>query len=197
MMTLELGEGEQEALQGVLPRTGDSDMLEIAAGETETRAGVMFACDSMYDCTVTLTNNLGEILAEWSSMMLPDGRASVTGSLPPAPAETDPFHRLDEGDSDSIAAIIGVASDAAAAPTATLPTPRGTYGGANNQYLRRTCNHRPVLTLAANKVSPVGMPASRKAAPSSAVRSGSSLPFTKRRISAGCASNRSARALGV
>ena len=34
-------------------------------------------------------------------------------------------------------------------------------------------------------------------APSSAVRSGSSLPFRKRRISAGCASNRSARALGV
>ena len=66
-----------------------------------------------------------------------------------------------------------------------------------SHYVRRTCNHRLVLRLVANEISQVGMPASRKAAPSSAVRSGSSLPFRKRLISAGCASNRSAKALGV
>ena len=66
-----------------------------------------------------------------------------------------------------------------------------------SHYVRRTCNHRLVLTVVANEISQIGMQASRRAAPSSAVRSGSSLPFRKRRISAGGASNRSAKALGV
>ena len=59
------------------------------------------------------------------------------------------------------------------------------------------CNHRCLLTLAANDVPHVGMPALRNAAPSSAVRSGSCLSFWKRRTSVGCVSSRSAGALGI
>ena len=77
MMALTLGAAEQTALLEVLGETGDSDMLQIAADGSETRAGVVFTCESAYPCTVTLTNNLNAILASWSSQTLDDGTATV------------------------------------------------------------------------------------------------------------------------
>ena len=137
MMDLALGAAEQAALRAVLPVTGDSDMLSIAAGEMETRGGVDFSCESMYPCTVTLTNNLGAILAEWSSMMLPDGSAMVMAGIPPGPANTDPLNEQNPGSANSVAAILNVAIDAAATDPDGTPgnaddTPRGAYSDANN-----------------------------------------------------------------
>lgn len=57
----------QGELLFALPNPGDTDTIEIGAGETEYRRGVAFVCHSDYDCTVTLTNNVGTIVATYSS----------------------------------------------------------------------------------------------------------------------------------
>ena len=89
-MNLELSDAEQAALRAVLLNTGDSDMLHIAANMSETRADVEFSCASDYACTVTLTNNLGDIVATWSSQALPDATAptvTVATVQPSRPAQ--------------------------------------------------------------------------------------------------------------
>ena len=63
----------QGELLFVLPNPGDTDTIDIPAGETVYRRGVGFTCDSAYDCTVTVTNSLGAIVASWSSEELEDG----------------------------------------------------------------------------------------------------------------------------
>lgn len=69
----------QGELAYVLPNPGDTDTIDIPAGETVYRRGVGFTCDSAYDCTVTVTNSLGAIVASWSSEELEDGdMAGVT-----------------------------------------------------------------------------------------------------------------------
>ena len=60
-----------------LPNPGDSDTIEIEAGQTVYRQGVGFTCNSDYACTVTLTNNVDTIVATWSSQTLGDGTADV------------------------------------------------------------------------------------------------------------------------
>ncbi|MCY4502249.1 MAG: hypothetical protein OXE57_11885 [Alphaproteobacteria bacterium] len=50
-----------------LPEAGMSDTLTVEAGESVTRSGVLFSCDSDYPCTITLTNSAGTLLATWSS----------------------------------------------------------------------------------------------------------------------------------
>ena len=67
MGTLALPANAQSELLPALPNSGNSVTVEIEPGETEYRQGVGFTCNSDYACTVTLTNNLGTIVASYSS----------------------------------------------------------------------------------------------------------------------------------
>ena len=96
-----LGMAEQAALLGVLPDTGDSDTLTVAAGEMATRAGVVFTCMSEYECTFTLTNNLGTIVATMSSdKHAGDDDPTATAMVPPGPMDT--FAELNDGSTEAI-----------------------------------------------------------------------------------------------
>ena len=126
---------EQQTALGMQLDSGESQTIHVAAGGTATRAEVTFTCDSAYPCMITVTNSLGTVVAMWSSQGLGDGMASAMASgLEPAEpaAETNPLAELNKGRAGSVAAIINVAIDAAADSTATPPTPRGAYSGANN-----------------------------------------------------------------
>ena len=103
----------QAALLAVLPDSGSSDTIQIEAGGTAEREGVTFSCDSAYDCTVTVTNSLGTILAEWSSQTLGSGTADVMASIPPPPPPPLPPHvpvstfaELNDANTDSIRTLI-------------------------------------------------------------------------------------------
>ena len=93
-MMLQLSSAAQTRLKGVpgLMEAGDSDTIEIPAREMVTVAtetgttGVTFTCQSMYPCTVMVTNSLGTITAEYTTMRMPDGAAAmVSESIPAAP----------------------------------------------------------------------------------------------------------------
>ena len=101
---LELSELAQARLKDVLglDEAGDSDTLTIPAGESANRTpdqmlasagdgyrhlGVDFECQSMYPCTVTVTNSLGTIEATWETMMLPDGDAPMVMASAPVPLD--------------------------------------------------------------------------------------------------------------
>ena len=124
MMYVTLGADEQAALkaEGVLPDSGDSDTLTVAAGGTARRAGVVFTCDSAYPCTFTLDNNLGTIVAKVSTQMLPDADdPTVTAMIPPP---MDPLHSrytLNPSNATKVGEIIGVAIGTAASD----PAPEG------------------------------------------------------------------------
>ena len=60
------------ALLALLPTAGDSHTITVPAGMTLTRAGVTFTCTSSSSCMVTLTNDLGEFTAHWSSTVASD-----------------------------------------------------------------------------------------------------------------------------
>ena len=77
-----------QAAFGILMNPGDSDAVEIAAEQAVVRQGVTFTCASAYPCTVTVTNNLGTIVATWMSYTLDDGTAGVMASVPVPPAHT-------------------------------------------------------------------------------------------------------------
>ncbi len=131
MMALTLGAAEQMALRAVLGKTGDSDMLQIAAGESETRAGVPFSCESAYPCTVTLTNNLGVILASVMTYKLPDADDPMVTAMIPLPM--DPLHpryTLNASNAASVQAIIDVAFEAEVT-SGTPPTPEGARDNAS------------------------------------------------------------------
>jgi hypothetical protein len=106
--TVTLGEAEAAALLLVLPASGTSDTLTIAAGETGTRNGVNFTCMSAYPCTVTVTNSLGTILAEVSTQKLPDADdPTVMAAVPPPPPEpVDTFAELNDGSTGSIRTLV-------------------------------------------------------------------------------------------
>ena len=113
MMALTLGAAEQKALRAQLGKTGDSDMLQIAAGESETRASVPFSCESAYPCTVTLTNNLGVILASVMTYKLPDADDPMVTAMIPLPMDPlNPLYTLNEPNGASVQAIINVAIEA-------------------------------------------------------------------------------------
>ncbi|MYD95051.1 MAG: hypothetical protein F4Y02_15485 [Chloroflexi bacterium] len=96
-----LGMAEQAALLMVLQDTGDSDTLTVAAGETEERADVEFTCMSEYECTFTITNNLGTIVATMSSEKhAGEDDPTATAMVPPGPMDTFPL--LNAGSTDSI-----------------------------------------------------------------------------------------------
>ena len=95
MMDLELSAAAMAALLDVLPGAGNSDEVTIEAGGMAERNGVTFTCDSAYPCTVTITNNLGTILASWSSQALPDGMAAVMAGDPPPPAPQPQYVMMD------------------------------------------------------------------------------------------------------
>ncbi len=107
---------QSAALKGVLPNTGDSDTLMIAAGMSATREGVTFTCDSDYDCTVTVTNSLGTIVAMWESQTLGDGTASSMASGLEPPVDTFPL--LNAGSTALIRVEVNPAPDATPARTA-------------------------------------------------------------------------------
>ena len=74
---------QTDALLALLPNAGDSHTLMIAAGMSETRGGVTFMCSSDYGCDVELMNDLGKIVASWTSQNDEDGmKAMVTASVP-------------------------------------------------------------------------------------------------------------------
>ena len=108
----------QAAFMEMLPASGDSNMVEIAAGMSVMRQGVTFTCDSAYPCTVTVTNNLGTITASWSSQTLGDGMADVMASLPPPPhVPVSTFAQMNDGSTEAIRDLV-TAQDG----TTTLPT---------------------------------------------------------------------------
>ena len=101
---------QSAALLDVLPDTGDSVTLNVGA-DGVTRAGVTFTCVSDYDCTVTVSNSAGTIVAMWASQTLGDGTASaMAAGLEPA---VDTFANLSPGSTASIRSdVVGVADDA-------------------------------------------------------------------------------------
>ena len=102
----------------ILDEPGDSDSIAIAAGETEEREGVTFSCDSAYDCVVTVTNNLGTILATWSSEALPDAMAGVMASVPYVHVPVDTFANLNAA-TPGLAATSGSFRNLVTTPTLT------------------------------------------------------------------------------
>ena len=123
---------QHDELLKVLPNSGASTTVNVAAGGTEMRAGVTFTCASENPCTVTVTNSVGTIVATWASKKLPDGMAGVMAMGHEPPHVTDPLAELNEGSASAIAAIINVTIDMLANSNTTPPTPRGAYSGANN-----------------------------------------------------------------
>ena len=89
MSTVALTQAQQDAFLAVLAMSGGSDSVTIPAGGSVERAEVTLTCDSDYPCTVTVTNNLGTIVATMSSQALPDADAPmVTASGAPVPGGT-------------------------------------------------------------------------------------------------------------
>ena len=138
-MMLELSAAAQARLESVsgLMDAGDSDMVTIPAGGMVTVAaadsmsmGVVFTCQSMYPCTVTVTNKLGTITAMWESMMLPGGDAPMVMASAPVPPDT--FARLNPASGASVAAIVDdairTADDTAMGPNGNANTTIGGLG---------------------------------------------------------------------
>ena len=101
--------------------SGNSVTLNVGAdGVTRVRAGVTFTCVSDYDCTVTVTNSAGTIVAMWESQTLGDGTASAMAAGH-APPPVDTFAELNPGYTPSIRAeVVGDGVDSNAAdPTFT------------------------------------------------------------------------------
>ena len=124
-----LSAAAQAALLTVLPDSGSSDTIEIAAGETAERAGVTFSCDSAYACTVTVTNSLGTIVAAWSSQTLGDGTAGVMASLPPPPHV--PVSTFAELNPANAATVRGLVTTPTTQPTELTGMGLGGMGVAN------------------------------------------------------------------
>ena len=61
-----------------------TDILTITKGETKTRGGVNFKCESEYPCTVTLKNNAGKVTAQYKTW-------GSVGSLPKVTASAATF----------------------------------------------------------------------------------------------------------
>ena len=127
-----LTQTQHDELLKVLPKSGTSATVNIAAGGAGTRAGVTFTCASAYPCTVTVTNSVGTIVATWESRKLPEGMAGVIAMGHEPAHAADPLAELNEGSASAIASIINVTIDAPAVTTPGLQTPRGAYSGANN-----------------------------------------------------------------
>ena len=123
---------QHDELLKVLPDSGASATVNVAAAGTEMRAGVTFTCASEYPCTVTVTNSVGTIVATWASKKLPDGMAGVMAMGHEPPHATDPLAELNEGSTSAIANIINVAIDAPEGAAQGSEAPRGAYSGANN-----------------------------------------------------------------
>ena len=116
-MDLDLSETAQERLKGItgMADAGASDTISISAGGSVTVAGtpgVTFTCQSMYPCTVTVTNSLGNITAtSMTKKMEADADPMVTASAPIPRMAGDvagadrvnaaALHNLIRGDADS------------------------------------------------------------------------------------------------
>ena len=131
-----LSQMQHDELLKVLPDSGASATVNVAAAGTEMRAGVTFTCASEYPCTVTVTNSLGTIVATWASKKLPDGMAGVMAMGHEPPHVADPLAELNEGSASAIAniinVIINVTIDAPEVATPGSEAPGGAYSGANN-----------------------------------------------------------------
>ena len=89
-MMLELSDTAKSRLKDIhgLEKAGDSDMIEIPADGMKTvggTPGVTFTCESMYPCTVTVTNSLGNIEAKYETMMKAGGDAPMVMVSAPVP----------------------------------------------------------------------------------------------------------------
>ena len=148
MAMVDIGADEQTALLVQLPDQGNSATIMIAAGATVERAGVNFTCESAHPCTITLTNELGTIVASLSTYQAADAAddamavaMAVPPPEPPPPADAnDPLRELNDGRANAVASILQQAFDAnptdGADNTAGTSddTPDGVYaGGLNNR----------------------------------------------------------------
>ncbi|MCE2476158.1 MAG: hypothetical protein J4F47_11545 [Alphaproteobacteria bacterium] len=72
---------------------GMSDSFTVAAGMTETRGGVVFTCDSVYPCTVMLTNSAGTLVAQYMTQkdMEADTAMVMAAAVPVPPPEPMPM----------------------------------------------------------------------------------------------------------
>ena len=113
-----LGKTEIAALLAALPDAGSSDTVEVAAGESATRMGVVFTCDSAHDCVFTVTNSLDTILASVMTYKLPDADDPMaTAMTPPGPQDT--FAELNDGSDESIRNLVGAQDGTTTEPTLT------------------------------------------------------------------------------
>ena len=120
----------QTAFMDILPNPGDSDSFTIAAGGTEVRGGITFSCNSVRPCTVTIENNVGTIVASWTSHSVDGSAAIVVASHPNDDLLNDPLHptlTLNSSNAASVADIIEEAIES----TGTAPTPDGARGNAS------------------------------------------------------------------
>ena len=128
MMSLALPAGLVPAAFA-LPDAGMSDSFTIAAGMTETRAGVEFTCDSAYPCTVTLTNSAGTLVAEYMTQkMMEDDMAMVMAAMvpPPPPPTVAPFDHMNVPNDANLATILSgtfAVNSQTPGSTATTPAP--------------------------------------------------------------------------
>ena len=131
----------QAAFEDVL-EPGESDMLTIPAGGQEVREGVTFMCQSARDCTVTVTNNLGTIVATWMSYDVDDAAAMVVASV-----VTPPRVAMIVGGADraSPALVHGAIHDAT--PPASLIV---TYTDFNETDVAAGATTRPTARVAAD-----------------------------------------------
>ena len=109
-MAVALDAATQAALGTSLLAAGDSDTVEVGAGMSVTRSGVVFSCESAHSCTFTVSNNLGEIVASVTTRKAADAADPiVTAALPPPPpGPADTFAELNDGSTASIRALVTV-----------------------------------------------------------------------------------------
>ncbi len=86
-----------ELLDG-LESQDNSATLEIGAGQSDTREGVVFECKSKYPCTIELTRNLGKVEANWKTRTDAEDKSGdnmlVVAKLPPGPDPEEIVNRL-------------------------------------------------------------------------------------------------------
>ncbi len=95
----------QERLLALMQDIEDVETIEIVAGGTKRRADVDFTCESAFDCKVTLSNDLGEIIAEFESKKMPgttDPTVMVAAYFPPV---TDPLAEMNPGSPSAVALL--------------------------------------------------------------------------------------------
>ncbi len=118
----------QERLLALMQDIEDVETIEIMAGETKRRARVDFTCESAFDCKVILSNEAGEIIAEFESEKMPDADMPTVRVAAYFPPVTDPLAEMNRGNPAMVAAILNNTSPPGSGPVRTA-NDRTTVGG--------------------------------------------------------------------